>query len=202
MRQVRIYECYIKYHRASQLPLIPKYTNLAYQRLAPPRVPFRPPPSRASTFSSAATISSSQLNYNVNKSVSQEPNPEILRRRSVRSASSLRDTEGAPPRLPPRPSHISSPWDIEEDDDEEPIYEKIDSNPAIYVDLIGAQPANTHILHQPATILPSKDTSRRSSTSSSHGLEIAIHRASHQKPVDGVSHIRRSLGSQLYLKAT
>ena len=148
---------------------------------------------RASTLSSTTT-SSSQLNYSVSKPASQEPNPDFQQRRqSVRSASTSRENEAAPPRLPPRPSHINSPWDIqEEDDDEEPIYEKIDSNPAIYVDLIGAQPANTHRLPPPTTTTttaanqpanqPSKENSRRSSTSSRGRLEIALHHASHPRP--------------------
>ena len=38
------------------------------------------------------------------------------------------DDQCAPPRIPPRPRQISTPWEAD-DDAEEPIYEKIDSGP-------------------------------------------------------------------------
>ena len=63
-----------------------------------------------------------------------------MRLSSARTDSS-EDTDGALPRLPPRPLKISTPWEDTEDNDdhsqsqEEPIYEEILSPKHIYVDL-------------------------------------------------------------------
>ena len=78
----------------------------------------------------------------------------------------------AQPRVPPQRRRISTPWDIDEEDveeeEEEPIYEVIKSNPPIYVDLVSD--ANS-IQDSPDPPRPDAAVSTRSSTSS-HVLEI------------------------------